>query len=61
MSNHYSGAPATVRISAGTAIKIGFFGALGVTLFSVILSLIGTVIVLLLLAAGFAFTDLIPR
>jgi hypothetical protein len=27
----------TVRITAGTAVKLGFFGALGVALFSVII------------------------
>jgi hypothetical protein len=37
-----------VTISAGTAIKIGFFGALGALLFSIIVSVIGLVIVLVL-------------
>jgi uncharacterized Tic20 family protein len=52
MTNQYSTGPQTVRISAGTAIKIGFFGSLGALLFSLILSLIGLVIVLILLALG---------
>jgi len=38
----------TVSISAGTAMKIGFFGALGALLFSIIVTIIGAVIVLVL-------------
>ena len=38
----------TVSISAGTAMKIGFFGAFGALLFSIIVSIIGFVIVLVL-------------
>ena len=34
-----------VSISAGTAMKIGFFGAFGALLFSIIVSIIGFVIV----------------
>lgn len=37
-----------VSISAGTAMKIGFFGAFGALLFSIIVSIIGFVIVLVL-------------
>ena len=42
-SSAYSSGSTTnpqVRISAGTAVKIGFFGALGATLFSLILSVV---------------------
>jgi hypothetical protein len=38
----------TVSISAGTAMKIGFFGAFGALLFSIIVSVVGLVIVLVL-------------
>ncbi len=38
----------TVSISAGTAMKIGFFGAFGAFLFSIVVSIIGLVIVLVL-------------
>lgn len=37
-----------VSISAGTAMKIGFFGAFGALLFSIIVSILGFVIVLVL-------------
>jgi hypothetical protein len=52
MTNQYSTSSQPVRISAGTAIKIGFFGSLGALLFSLILSAIGFIIVLILLALG---------
>jgi hypothetical protein len=55
MSNQYATGPQQVRISAGTAVKIGFFGALGAFLFSLILSLIAVVVGLVLTAAGFGF------
>jgi len=45
----------TVSISAGTAMKIGFFGAFGALLFSIIVSVIGFVIVLVL---GLSFGSL---
>ena len=38
----------TVTISAGTAMKIGFFGAFGALLFSIIVSVIALVITLVL-------------
>lgn len=47
MSNQYPTSN-KVTIGAGTCIKIGFFGALGATLFSIILSVIGLIIVLAL-------------
>ncbi len=52
MTNQYSTVSQPVRISAGTAVKIGFFGSLGALLFSLILSVVGAVIVLILLALG---------
>jgi hypothetical protein len=51
MTNHYSSA-SQVRISASTAVKIGFFGALGALLFSLILSIILGIIALILAAVG---------
>lgn len=60
MSNSYqSQGPQTVRVSAGTAVKIGFFGALGVMLFSLILSVFAAIIGLVLAAIGFNIADLI--
>jgi hypothetical protein len=44
--------PPTVRISAGTAIKIGFLGAFGAMLFSLIVTVIAAVLALLLGAAA---------
>lgn len=52
MSNPYSAGPQQVRVSAGTAVKIGFFGALGALLFSLILSVILGIIALVLAAIG---------
>jgi hypothetical protein len=37
-----------LTISAGTAMKIGFFGAFGALLFSIVVAVIGVVIVLVL-------------
>jgi hypothetical protein len=47
--------PRQVNIGAGTALKVGFFFALGVTLFSVVVSLIAGILVTVL---GFS---LLPR
>jgi hypothetical protein len=52
MSNQYSAGPQQVRITAGTAVKIGFFGALGAVLFSLILSIVLAIVALVLEAAG---------
>ncbi len=52
MSNPYSSGPQQIRISAGTAVKIGFFGALGALLFSLIISVILGIIALVLTALG---------
>ncbi len=52
MTNQYSTGSSPVRISASTAVKIGFFGSLGALLFSLIVSVVFGVIVLVLLALG---------
>ena len=49
-----------VRISAGTAVKIGFFGALGATLFSLVLTLIGVLVVIVLALLGVGVGSLFP-
>jgi hypothetical protein len=60
MSNQYSVGPQTVRVSAGTAVKIGFFAALGAALFSILLSIIVAVIAVLLASeAGIDLFDLL--
>lgn len=66
MSTDYSSASTTsppVRISAGTAVKIGFFGALGATLFSLILSLVVGIVIFVLALLGIGIGSLIqlPR
>jgi hypothetical protein len=55
MSNLQQPGTAKVTIGAGTAFKIGFFGALGATVFSIILSVIFLVIALVL---GLSFAGL---
>lgn len=55
MSDSYNAAtpsPSTVTISAGTAIKIGFFGALGAFLLWLIVSVVLGIIGIILAAAG---------
>jgi uncharacterized Tic20 family protein len=52
MSNAYGAGPQQVRVSAGTAVKIGFFGALGALLFSLVLSVVLGVVALVLAAIG---------
>jgi hypothetical protein len=49
MTNEFGTAPSpTIRIGAGTAFKLGFFGALGVialyVIFAIILGVIGAVL-----------------
>jgi uncharacterized Tic20 family protein len=61
MSSGPSGAPQPVRISAGTAVKIGFFGALGATLFSVALSIVGVLVVIVLALLGVGIGSLVPN
>lgn len=51
MTNPYSSS-SQVRVSAGTAVKLGFFGALGALLFSLILSVILGIVALILAAVG---------
>lgn len=53
MSNHTYG-PQSVTISAGTAVKIGFFGSLGALLFSLILGVIALIVSVVLAAIGFS-------
>ncbi|MGI8458703.1 MAG: hypothetical protein ACR2LI_11400 [Propionibacteriaceae bacterium] len=48
MSNAQQTVTPKVTIGAGTAFKIGFFGALGATVFSIILSVIFVIIALVL-------------
>ena len=55
--NSYASAP-KLNISAGTAVKLGFFGALGATLFSLILSALAVVVVVLLALLGFSVASL---
>lgn len=43
-----------VTISAGTAVKIGFFGSLGALLFSLILGVIALIVSVVLAAVGFS-------
>ncbi|MGO1974884.1 MAG: hypothetical protein ACTH2Q_18175 [Propionibacteriaceae bacterium] len=54
MSNQPYGTQSPVTISAGTAIKIGFFGSLGAVLFSLILGVIALVVSVVLAAVGFS-------
>ncbi len=60
MSNQYSSGPQQVRVSAGTAVKIGFFGALGALLFSLIVSIILGIIALVLAAVGVGIFNYLP-
>lgn len=48
----FESTPPTLRVSAGTAIKIGFFGAFGAMLFGLIVSVILAVIGLIFGAAA---------
>ena len=60
-SNQYptSTAPPKVALTAGSAFKFGFFGALGVFVFYLIVSVILGVLALVALAAG-SFSYLEP-
>jgi hypothetical protein len=52
MSTRYS-TPQPIDVTAGTAIKFGFFAALGATLFSLILTIVGgTIAVIIALIFG---------
>ena len=74
MSSSYSSPPPSsasslpsaqqaIRITAGTAVKIGFFGALGATLFSLILSVVIGIVLFVLTLLGVAIFNLpnMPR
>lgn len=52
MANEQVPLPPRARLGAGTAFKAGFFGALGVAVFSLLLWLVLGVVALVLAAAG---------
>ena len=53
MSDSYAPTdPPKVRITAGTAFKLGFFGALGIFVFYLIVSIVLGIIATIALAAG---------
>jgi hypothetical protein len=53
--------PQAVKIGAGTAVKIGFFGALGATLFSLVLSVVVGLVLFILALLGIGVASLIPN
>jgi hypothetical protein len=62
MTTEYYTMSDKVRIGAGTALKFGFFAALGVFLFYVVLSVVLGIVALLLGAAGlYDINNLLPR
>jgi hypothetical protein len=53
MSNSYPMTePPKVKITAGTAFKLGFFGALGIFVFYLIISIVFGILAVIALAAG---------
>ena len=52
MAHEQGPLPPQSRLSAGTAFKAGFFGAFGVVVFALVLSLVVGVAVLVLAALG---------
>lgn len=52
MTNPYVNEPAKLRIGAGTAFKFGFFGALGLFVFYLMVSVVFGILAVVLLAAG---------
>jgi hypothetical protein len=52
MANEQGQLSPRARLSAGTAFKAGFFGAFGVVVFSLLLSLVVGVLALVLAALG---------
>ncbi len=56
MSNSYattaSADPPKMRITAGTAFKLGFFGALGIFVFYLVVSVVFGILAIIALAAG---------
>ena len=66
MSNSYATAPTDppkVRITAGTAFKLGFFGALGIFVFYLIISILFGILAAIVLAAGIMpnLSQLVPN
>ncbi len=53
MANTYETVPPKVRVGAGAAFKAGFFGAFGVAVFYLSLSIVLGVLALVLAAVGF--------
>jgi hypothetical protein len=52
MANEHGQAAPRARLSAGTAFKVGFFGAFGAVVFSLLLALVVGVVALVLAALG---------
>ena len=53
MSNSYAPTePPKLRITAGTAFKLGFFGALGIFVFYLVVSIVFGILAIIALAAG---------
>jgi hypothetical protein len=52
MSNSYVTEPPKVLITAGTAFKLGFFGALGFFVFYLVISIVFGIFATIALAAG---------
>jgi hypothetical protein len=52
MSNSYTTDPPKVLITAGTAFKLGFFGALGIFVFYLIVSIVFGILAVIALAVG---------
>ena len=52
MAGPYQTHPPQVRVGAGTAFKAGFFGTLGVVVFTLVLAIVLGVIALVLAAVG---------
>jgi hypothetical protein len=62
MSTEYSPA-SPFRISAGTAVKFGFFAAIGATLFSLILTVVVSIVIFILVLLGVVTANMwnVPR
>ena len=53
MSNSFAPAdPPKLQITAGTAFKLGFFGALGLFVFYLVISIVFGILAIIALAAG---------
>jgi hypothetical protein len=53
MASSYDPIPGKVRLGAGTAFKAGFFGALGVFVFYLLLTVVLGIVALIVAALGF--------